>query len=156
ARFLLVAAEEPRVTRPVRVRVEAQFVADPDTSRVGVVAARSEDLATQLLAPDDLAATVTAPRGDRHLSWDLPLPLHPAARRLLEQCAPEWPAFDLEAAQPAALDLPTLAGDIAGRIIDRESGRAYRGDKRRAYQALRGQERAIADLVARVSAHGGE
>src|SRR5262249_51978414 len=59
ARFLLVAAEEPRVTRPVRVRVEAQFVADPDTSRVGVVAARSEDLATQLLAPDDLAATVT-------------------------------------------------------------------------------------------------
>jgi hypothetical protein len=140
----------------VRVRVEAQFVADPDTSRVGVVAARTDDLATQLLAPDDLAATVTAPRGERHLSWDLPLPLHLAARRLLEQCAPEWPAFDLEATQPAALDLPTLAGEIAGRIIDREAGRSYRGDKRRAYQALRGQERAIADLVARVSAHGGE
>jgi hypothetical protein len=161
ARFLLVEAAEPRVSGPVRAQVRARFAADPDTSRVGVVAGLSPDLTTQLLAPDDLAPddrapTVTAPHGRPHLGWELPLPLPLAARRLLEQCAPQWPAFDLGLVQPEPLDLAMLAGDIAHRVIGREAGRPYRGRKRQAYLALLGQEQAVADLVALVGTRGAQ
>ena len=37
-------------------------------------------------------------------------------------------------------------------LIEREAARSYRGDKRRAYKALVGHERAFADLVVKVSA----
>jgi hypothetical protein len=52
------------------------------------------------------------------------------------------------------LALTTVAAEIARRVIEREAGRSYRGDKRRAYQAMVGQERAFADLVARVCVPG--
>jgi hypothetical protein len=156
ARFVLVPGSTPAVTRKVRAQVEAIFREDPDTSRVGVVAARSAELVTQLISVDDVADTITTPRGERHTRWEPPLPLALAARRLLEQSAPEWPSFDFNQALAEPLDVAELAADVAARVITRESGRSYRGDKRRAYRALVGRERAFADLVARVSAHGQE
>jgi hypothetical protein len=153
ARFLLIPARTAAVTNAVRAQVAAVFAADPDTSRVGVVAGRGEDLMTQMLAPDDLGA-ITTPRGEPHTRWEAPLPLALAARRMLEQSAPEWPAFDFDHARAEPLDVPSLAAEIARRVIERESGRSYRGDKRRAYQALAGSEGAFADLVAAVSTRG--
>jgi hypothetical protein len=152
ARFVLLAADSPSITTNVRAVVGSLFRRDPDTSRVGVVAMGSDELTTQVLAAEDLGDTVTTPRGERHQRWDPPLPLGLAARRMLEQSAPEWPAFDFDQADRQALDLPAMAAQIAHQIIERESGRAYRGDKRRAYQALVGREQVFADLVARVSA----
>jgi hypothetical protein len=152
--------------------VAALFDADPDTSRVGVVAARSDELMTRVLSADDLGRTITTPRGEPHLRWDPRLPLTLAARRILEQSAPEWPAFEFGGADQRLivggadqrgtvdhaygdpLDLTTVAAEIARRVIEREAGRSYRGDKRRAYQAMVGQERAFADLVARVCVPG--
>jgi hypothetical protein len=154
ARFLLVASDGPVVTDNVRAVVETLFDVDPDTSRVGVVAAHSDDLVTRVLSADDVGHTITTPRGEPHVRWDRPLPLALAARRMLEQSAPEWPSFDFDQALGEALDVTTVAADIAGRVITREASRSYRGDKRRAYKALLGHERAFADLVARVSVHG--
>ncbi len=155
-RFVLVPGEQPHVSGAVRTRVQLAFQDDPDTSRVGVVAAGSPDLATQVIAPDDLGTTVTAPHGQPHRRWEPPLPLALAGRRLLEQNAPEWPSFDIDQVRPEPLDLPVLATEIARRLIERESGRSYRGDKRRAYAALVGHETTFADLVSRVSAPSGE
>ena len=134
--------------------IETLFDTDPDTDRVGVVAGHSDELLTQVLSADDIGSTITTPRGEPHLRWDPHLPLALAARRILEQSAPEWPAFDFDQAHGEALDLTALAAEIARRVIERESARSYRGDKRRAYKALVGHERAFADLVVRVSAQG--
>jgi hypothetical protein len=155
ARFVLVPGAAPTMTRRVRGQVEAIFRDDPDTSRVGVVAAGSAELATQLVSVDDVADTITTPRGERHTRWEPPLPLTLAARRLLELSAPEWPPFDFDRANASPLDVAGLAAEIAGRIIQRESTRSYRGDKRRAYRALVGHEHLFADLVSRISAQGG-
>jgi hypothetical protein len=152
ARFLLVATATPVVTEEVRAEVETLFESDPDTSRVGVVAAGSDELLTQVLSADDVGPTITTPRGDPHLRWEPRLPLALAARRILEQLAPEWPSFDFDRAQGDALDVAAVAADIARRVIERESARSYRGDKRRAYRTLVGHERAFADLVVKVSA----
>jgi hypothetical protein len=157
ARFVLVPGVVPVVTEAVRTLVRRIFSDDPDTSRVGVVAAHSGDLATQLLAADEIGAFIATTRGEPQLRWDRPLPLALAARRMLEQSAPEWPAFDFgDYARGDALNVTSLAAEIARRVIARESERSYRGDKRRAYQALVGQEDLFADLVARVTASGRE
>jgi hypothetical protein len=154
ARFLLVPTDTPVITENVRALIETLFDRDPDTSRVGVVAARSDELTTQILSADDVGETITTPRGEPHMRWDPPLPLGLAARRMLEQSAPEWPSFDFDQTQSQALDLTTVAAEIARRVIEREFARSYRGDKRRAHRALVGQERLFADLVARVATHG--
>ena len=52
--------------------------------------------------------------------------------------------------------MTSLAAEIARRVIAREAGRSYQGDKRRAYQALVGQENLFASLVARVTEPGRE
>ena len=154
ARFLLVPADTPAVTDAVRAQVGALFDRDADTSRVGVVASGSGELTTQVLAAEDLGDTITTPNGERHVGWDPALPLRLAARRMLEQSSPEWPAFDFDHAYSEPLDLPAVAAEIARLVIEREAARSYRGEKRRAYRALIGQERIFADLVAKVSAHG--
>jgi hypothetical protein len=154
ARFLTVPAARPTVTKKVRAQIEATFREDPDTSRVGVVAARGADLLTQVLSVDEMANTITTPRGEPHTRWQAPLPLTLAARRLLEQSAPEWPSFDFNRAFSEPLDVAGVAVEIAGQVIVRESARSYRGDKRRAYRGLVGHEHLFADLVARISAQG--
>lgn len=156
ARFLLVPTATPVITKDVRALVTTLFVSDPDTARVGVVAARSDELMTQVLSADEVGETITTPRGEPHVRWYPPLPLALAARRMLEQSAPEWPSFDLDPARSEALDLTTVAAVIARRVIQHQSARSYRGDKRRAYKALVGHERLFAELVARVSAHATE
>jgi hypothetical protein len=154
ARFLLVPAATPVIDENVRAAVRRRFDADPDTSRVGVVAAGSGELLTQLLAADEVGDSITTPRGEPHVRWEPVLPLALAARRMLEQSAPEWPGFDFDEGRIEALDVTGLAADIARRLIAHESGRSYRGDKRRAYQALVGHEQAFAELVARVAVPG--
>jgi hypothetical protein len=156
ARFVLVPGTVPAVTDSARILVTRLFSADPDTSRVGVIAAHSGELSTQLLAADEIGSAITTPRGEPHLRWERPLPLAMAARRMLEQSAPEWPAFDFDSARLEALDVASLAAGIARRIIARESARSYQGDKRRAYQALIGQEDRFAGLVARVTEPGSD
>lgn len=156
ARFMLVPTAVPVLTAELRTTVRELFATDPDTSRVGVVAGRGEGLLTQVLAADDLGRTITAPGGEAPARLDPPLPLALAAARILEQAAPQWPLFDFDQGYGGPLDLPTIATEIARQVIERESARAYRGDKRRAYQALVGQEAAFADLVVRVSAQGAD
>jgi hypothetical protein len=152
ARFLVISAAVPIVDDAVRRTVEALFDADPDTSRVGVVAAGSGELVTQVLSADDLGATVRAPDGEPHVRWTPRLPLALAARRLLEQAAPDWPSFEVDRAYGDVLDLPTMAAEIARTVIAREAARSYRGDKKRAYRDLVGQEQAFAEIIALVSA----
>ena len=154
ARFLLVDTNAPVVTENVRSTVERLLADDPDTARVGVVAARSGELATQMLAADEVGHTITTPRGAPYTRLESPLPLTLYVARMLEQSAPEWPAFDFDRAQGDPLDLHTMATEAARRVIERESGRSYKGDKRRAYKALVGQDRAIADLVVLVATRG--
>jgi len=154
ARFLLVPADTPAITDAVRAQVGALFDRDADTSRVGVVAAGSHELTTQVIAAEDLGDTITTPNGEPHVRWQPALPLRLAAQRMLEQIAPEWPAFDFDHAYSEPLDLPAVAAEIARLVIEREAARSYRGEKRRAYRALIGQERIFADLVAKVSARG--
>jgi hypothetical protein len=151
ARFLVVAAAVPIVDDTVRRAVEALFDADPDTSRVGVVAAGSDELVTQVLSADDLGTTITAPDGGPHVRRAPRLPLALAARQLLEQAAPDWPSFDADRAHGGVLDLTTVAAEIARTVIAREAGRSYRGDKKRAYRELAGREQAFAEIVVRVS-----
>jgi hypothetical protein len=151
ARFLVVAAAVPIVDDGVRTAVEALFDADPDTSRVGVVAAGSGELLTQVLSADDLGTTITAPAGAPHVRWAPRLPLPLAARHLLEQAAPDWPSFDVDWTHDGVLDLATVAAETARTVIAREAARSYRGDKKRAYRELVGREQVFAEIVARVS-----
>ena len=126
ARFLLVLSASPAVTADVGGRVRAAFDADPDTSQVGVVAAASDDLATQMLAADDLADTITTPNGEPPARWEPALPVAAATRRMLEQRAPEWPPFDFDHGRLELLDLPSVVTGIARTIIAREAARSYR------------------------------
>jgi hypothetical protein len=152
ARFLLVPTGSALVTPALRVRVQEAFATDPDTSRVGIVATRSDELLTQMLAADDLADTITTPRGEPPPRFEPLLPLAVATRLMLEQRAPEWPPFDFDHDGSDPLDLPDMVTRIARTIIAREAARSYRGEKRRAYKDLVGRESAFVDLVVRVFA----
>jgi hypothetical protein len=154
ARFVPVPSASPTITAAVRARVTALFDADPDTGRVGVVAVGGDELTTQMLAAEDLADTITTPRGEPHSRWEPPLPLVAATRRMLEQRAPEWPPFDFDHARLEPLDLEGVVTRIARTIIAREAARSYRGEKRRVYKELVGREAAFVDLVVRVLSPG--
>jgi hypothetical protein len=45
-----------------------------------------------------------------------------------------------------------VAAEIARAVIGREAARSYRGEKKRAYRDLVGQEEAFAEIIALVSA----
>jgi hypothetical protein len=154
ARFVLVPSASPTLSAAVRARVRALFDADPDTARVGVVAVGGDELMTQMLAAEDLADTITTPRGEPHTRREPPLPLVAATRRMLEQRAPEWPPFDFDHARLEPLDLQSVVTGIARTIIAREAARSYRGEKRRVYKELVGRETAFVDLVVRVLTPG--
>ena len=154
ARFVLMNTDTPIADDEARALAERLFDGDADTPRVGIVAARSDELLTQVLTAADVGCTVTAPRGEPHAQWTPPLPLAMAARQMLEQCAPEWESADFDRALSEPLDVAAIAAEIAGRIIGRESARPYRGDKARAYRALIGHEAVFAALVVAVAEHG--
>ncbi len=152
ARFMTVNADgsEPFVTDAVRSKVETIFGTDPDTTRVGVVAAGSDELITQILAAHDLGQTVTAPSGSSHIQWEPLLPLAMAVRRMLEQCAPEWDRFDFDPSFADAVDIASAAAEFARRLIAQEASRRYQGEKARAYKSLLRQEHLVAELTASV------
>lgn len=154
ARFVLVNTDTPVAADEARAVAQRLFDGDADTTRVGIVAARSEELVTQVLTAADVGHTVTAPRGESHTQWTPPLPLALAARQMLEQCVPEWESADFDHALSEPLDVAAIAAEIARRIIGREAARPYRGDKARAYRALTGQEAAFASLVVAVAERG--
>lgn len=153
ARFVLIDVDSPVVTDDVRTVVQRLFDVDPDTARVGVVA-RTDDLLTQIVSADDFGATITTPLGQPDGSWQSPLPLALAARRMLEQSAPEWDSFDFDQTASDPLDVAAIATNIAQRVIDREAARPYQGEKARAYRGLAGQESVFAELIADVAARG--
>jgi hypothetical protein len=155
ARFVLVDVDSPVLTGDVRAVAQRLFEVDPDTVRVGVVA-RTDELLTQIVSADDLGATITTPRGQPHNSLESALPLALAARRMLEQSAPEWDPFDFDQTASDPLDVGAIAAAIARRVIEREAARPYRGDKARAYRGLVGQEGVFAELIAEVSADGAD
>ena len=152
AQFMTVEADasEPFVTDAVRSTVEAIFRIDPDTTRVGVVAAGSRELITQMLAAHDLGRTITIPGGSLHTQWETPLPLALAVRRMLEQCAPEWDRFDFDPTFGEAVDIAGIAAELARRLIAQEAARRYQSEKARAYKSLLQQEDLIGELTASV------
>jgi hypothetical protein len=152
ARFVMVDADgtEPFVTDAARSTVDAIFHTDPDTTRVGIVAAGSQNLITQMLAAHDLGRTITTPNGSPHIQWEPPLPLSLAVRRMLEQCAPEWDRFDFDPASGEAVDIASVATELARRLIAQEAARRYQGEKARAYKSLLQQADLLAELTASV------
>ena len=150
ARFVMVDLDgsEPFVTDAARSTVDAIFHTDPETTRVGIVAAGS--LITQMLAAHDLGRTITTPNGSSHIQWEPPLPLSLAVRRMLEQCAPEWDRFDFDPASGEPVDIASIAAELARRLIAQEAARRYQGEKARAYKSLLQQEDLVAELAASV------
>lgn len=153
-RFLLLDAPSPAITDEVRAVLARQLSHDPDVEYFGVVASLDQELSTQLLSAADLGPTTMAPYSDAQASWTAVLPLAWATRRVVELGAPEWESFDLDADTIEPLDVKTVATQTAHEVIAREAGRAYRGDKARAYQSLVGRERAFVDLAEQVAARG--
>lgn len=153
-RFLLVDAPSPAVTDEVRAVLARQLSHDPDVEYFGVVASLDEELSTQLLSAADLGPTTMAPYSDAQASWTAVLPLAWATRRVVELGAPEWESFDLDADTIEPLDVESVATQTAHEVIAREAGRAYRGDKARAYKSLVGRDGAFVDLVEQVAARG--
>ena len=151
-RFLLVEADasEPFITEGVRRVVERILDTETDTSRVGVVAAQSDELITQILGPHDLGRTITAPNGSSQAQWEPALSLALAVRRMLEKSAPEWDPFDFDPGFGNAVDVAAIALEYARRLIAQEAARRYQGEKGSAYRSLLNQESLIGDLVALV------
>lgn len=149
-RFYLVAGDQPPAD-DASGQVSLIFDRDPDIDVVGLVAEGSEDLLTQMLSRYDIGTTLTTPSGRRHTNCQPPLPLLLAARRLLQDAAPEWGEFTLPGVRTDPLDLLTIATEESARLISAEYARRYQGEKSLAYKALVGREGVLANLVVDVS-----
>lgn len=146
ALFFPVDAEEPVITEELRADV-VTLLADPELAYVGVIADGSSQLLTQLLSPADLGAVVAAPCDELTAPW-LPVLSAPAAVRLmLDTAAPAWEPYRLDAAARGPLDVAAVAARVSQQILAAETARAYRGDKKAAYQALTGSADAFTRLV---------
>ena len=148
--FFPVDIEEPIITTDIRADVEMLF-ADADLAYVGVVADGSAELMTQLLTPSDLEAVVVAPSNELTVPWLPVLTAAQALRRMLEAAAPTWEPYRLDIDRHGPLDLAALAARISRTVLDAETSRAYRGDKKAAYQALSGSIETFARLVQELS-----
>lgn len=150
--FFSVDAEEPIIAGDVRANVQV-LLADADLAYVGVVADGSTELLTQLLSPSDLQeeAVVVAPSAELTIPW-LPVLTAPQALRcMLETAAPTWEPYRLDIDLREPLDLAAVAARISRTVLEAETSRAYRGDKKAAYQALSGSIETFARLVAELS-----
>jgi hypothetical protein len=145
ARFLLDPEGGAESSRELARRL---FADDPDTSRIGVVAGATAELTTMVLSPQDVGDAIGP------ASPEPPLPLALAARRLVEQSAPIWPAYAVDRAALEPFDVAAVAGQIARRVLSREVARAYRGEKRLAYRALADHAEVFAALAVAVSTPG--
>jgi len=144
--FFPVDAEEPVITDDLRADVGMLFT-DAGLDYVGVVADHSTELPTQLLIPSDLATVVVAPSNELTVPWLPVLTLPDALRRMLETAAPTWEPYRLNVNLQEPLDMAALAARISRVVVEAETARAYRGDKKAAYQALTASSEAFARLV---------
>ncbi len=155
ARFLLVPAGAPTVTAGVRGSVEAIFRRRPGHQPGGHRGGR------QPRPGDPAALGRRRGRHDHHAARRAPhalggrrLPLTLAARRLLEQSAPEWPSFDFDRAFASRSTWPgspprSPAGSSRGSPPARTGATSGAPTG-----PCVGHEHLFADLVARVSAQG--
>lgn len=146
ALFFAVDTDEPVITEDLRGDI-VTLLANPELAYVGVIADGSAQLLTQLLSPADLGAVVVAPCDELTVPW-LPVLNAPAAVRLmLDTAAPAWEPYRLDAAARGPLDIAAVAARVAQQVLAAETARAYRGDKKAAYQALTGSADAFTRLV---------
>jgi hypothetical protein len=149
--FFPVDAEEPIITTDIRADVQMLFT-DADLAYVGVVAEGSAELLTQLLSPSDLEeAVVVAPSNELTVPWLPVLTAAQALRRMLETAAPTWVPYCLDIDLHEPLDLAAVAARISRTVLEAETSRAYRGEKKAAYQALSGSTETFARLVQELS-----
>ena len=149
--FFPVEAEEPIITTDIRADAHMLF-ADADLDYVGVVSDGSRELLTQLLTPSDLeAVVVVAPSNELTVPWLPVLAAPQALRRMLETAAPTWEPYRLDIDLHEPLDIVALAARVSRTVIEAEASRAYRGDKKAAYQALSGSIETFARLVQELS-----
>jgi hypothetical protein len=151
--FFPIDAEEALITDDVRADV-ARLFTDAGLAYVGVVADHSTDLPTQLLIPSDLATVVVAPSDELTVPWLPVLTLPDALRRMLETAAPTWEPYRLNVNLQEPLDIAALAARVSRTVIEAETARAYRGDKKAAYQALTGSTEAFTRLVQELNGAG--
>jgi hypothetical protein len=148
ARFVLDPDRGDAGADPSRELARRIFADDPDTSRIGIVAGQTAELTTLVVSPQDVGDAIGP------ASPEPALPLALAARRLVEQSAPVWPAYAVDRATLEPFDVAAVAAQIARRVLSREVARAYRGEKRLAYRALADQAEVFAALAVRVSTPG--
>lgn len=148
--FFPVEHDEPMVTDETRTLVGRMFDTDTDLEHVGVVAAGSDTLLTQVLSCSDLGSTLITPSDRLELPWPPVLPLSQALRRLLEVSAPVWEPFAFDSGPREPLDLTRVAAQSARRVVAEEVGRRYRGEKSRAYKSFAGTEAIFADLIVKL------
>lgn len=145
--FFPIGHDEPMITDETRTLVGRMFDADAELEHVGIVAVGSDTLLTQVLSCSDLGSALITPSDRLELSWPPVLPLPQALRRLLELSAPAWEPFAFDSGPREPLDLAGIAAQVARRVVAREVGRRYQGEKNRAYKSFAGTETIFADLI---------
>lgn len=148
--FFPVDGDEPEISTGLRAEVQKLFD-DADLAYVGVIADGSAELLTQLLTPSDLATVVVAPSVDLSVPWLPVLTAQQALRRMLEAAAPTWEPYRLDIDLQEPLDVAALASRESRLVLEAETRRAYRGDKKAAYQTLKGSAEAFTRLVEELS-----
>lgn len=148
--FFPVDGEEPEISTILRAEVSKLFD-DAGLAYVGVIADGTAQLLTQLLTPSDLATVVVAPSVDLSVPWLPVLTAQQALRRMLEAAAPTWEPYRLDIDLQEPLDVGALAARESRIVLEAETRRAYRGDKKAAYQLLTGSAEAFTRLVEELS-----
>jgi hypothetical protein len=149
--FCSVDGGEPTLDRG---RLRALFDADVDLDVIGIVAGATPELLTRLVSRYDVDPTVfTATASSEPPPVVLPATL--AARRLLEDSAPEWDSAGLDDAAFDDIDVSSLQVHLARDLLAAEARRPYRGDKALAYRSLVDHGNQIVELVAKATRPGG-
>lgn len=148
ARFHPVDGKEPTLAHHA---VKVLFDADVDVDLIGLVAAETPELRTRVVSRYDVDTTVST-AADRPVAPQPALPAVLAARRIMEHSAPEWGGFGLDSGSvDNVIDVASVAGQFATKLVAEEAKRRYQGDKALAYRSLVGHEQRLAELVAAAS-----
>jgi hypothetical protein len=145
--FFPVGGRSPVISRHTRGVLSRVLSDDADLDYVGAVADDSSEMLTQLLSASDLSPAAATPSDDVHLPWPPVLALPLALRAMLELAAPVWEPFTFDTSRLEPLQLADIAPSATHRVLARETSRAYRGDKGRAYKSFAGSETVFTDLI---------
>jgi hypothetical protein len=151
--FVPIDGPAPVITEDTRSVLSRVLDDDTDLDCVGVVA-DSADLLTQLVSAPDLGPAAAVPSDELQPPWTPVLPLPLALAAMLELAAPVWEPFAAGTGAQEPLQVAGIAADAARRVLARESSRAYRGDKGRAYKSFAGSEATFASLITRLATPG--